>query len=50
MASQRETAVELLTILGESVELMEPFGRIHEAIREAQRIGAQGQEPHGQAA
>jgi hypothetical protein len=48
--SQRETVVELLAVLAESVELMEPFGRIREAIREAQRIGARGQETHGQAA
>jgi hypothetical protein len=30
--------------------LAEPFGRIHEAIREAQRIGERAGDGHGQAA
>jgi hypothetical protein len=50
MESQRETVTELLALLAEGVELMEPFGRIREAICEAQRIGARGPDAHGQAA
>jgi hypothetical protein len=46
----REATVRLLTELAQHVELVEPFGRIHEAIREAQRIGRGGQDVHGQAA
>ena len=42
--------IELIALLTERVELAEPFERIHEAIREAQRIGARGAESHGQAA
>lgn len=42
--------VELLQLLGRNVELPEPFDRIHEAIREAQRIGGRTQDTHGQAA
>jgi len=41
---------ELLTIFAQHVDLAEPFDRIHEAIREAQRIGGRGNEGHGQAA
>jgi hypothetical protein len=48
--SRPETIMELLTILAEGVDLSEPFGRIHEAIREAQRIGGQGIQEPGQAA
>jgi hypothetical protein len=48
--SEKELVVTLLTELVQRVELMEPFGRIHEAIREAQRIGEEGPEIHGQAA
>jgi hypothetical protein len=40
-------ALELLT---QHVDLAEPFGRIHEAIREAQRIGGRGTEANDQAA
>lgn len=36
--------------LSQHVDLAEPFGRIHEAIREAQRIGGRGIDAHGQAA
>jgi hypothetical protein len=46
----RERIVHLLTHLAERVELLEPFGRIHDAIREAQRIGQRGSESHAQAA
>jgi hypothetical protein len=48
--SEKEMVAMLLTDLAQHVELMEPFGRIHEAIREAQRIGEEGPEIHGQAA
>jgi hypothetical protein len=48
--AERELVVKLLTELSQHVELIEPFGRIHEAIREAQRIGREGPEVHGQAA
>ena len=47
---ERQGVVELLTLLSARVELDEPFGRIHEAIREAQRIGGRDHEAHGQAA
>ena len=40
----------LLAPLVAHVDLAEPFDRIHEAIREAQRIGTRGTEVHGQAA
>ena len=42
--------IRLLNQLAERVELMEPFGRIHEAIREAQRIGQHGPESDVRAA
>jgi hypothetical protein len=42
--------VEALTQLAQHVNLVEPFARIHEAIREAQRIGGQDTEAHDQAA
>jgi hypothetical protein len=45
-----ELVVTLLTELSQHVELLEPFDRIHEAIREAQRIDGEGPEIHGQAA
>jgi hypothetical protein len=48
--SECGVVAELLAMLTERVELTEPFERIHDAIREAQRIGARGAEPHGQAA
>jgi hypothetical protein len=48
--SDQEAATRLLTELAQHVELVEPFGRIHEAIKEAQRIGRGGQDVHGQAA
>jgi hypothetical protein len=42
--------VTALTVLTQHVELAEPFERIHEAIREAQRIGGRGTEANDQAA
>jgi hypothetical protein len=44
------SAIALLNKLAERVDLPEPFDRIHEAIREAQRIGERGPEANGQAA
>jgi hypothetical protein len=41
---------QLVKLLVQHVEIAEPFGRIHEAIREAQRIGGRTLETHGQAA
>ncbi|MCI0333288.1 MAG: hypothetical protein L0228_08710 [Planctomycetes bacterium] len=41
---------EFATQLSQYVDLSEPFGRIHEAIREAQRIGGRTAESHGEAA
>jgi hypothetical protein len=49
-ASEKSTVAELATQLAQYVDLAEPFDRIHEAIREAQRIGARGGDVHGQAA
>jgi hypothetical protein len=48
--SDRPAVTSLLQTLAEQVELAEPFGRIHEAIREAQRIGQRNQDTHDQAA
>ena len=48
--SDRAIAAKLLTSLANHVDLMEPFDRIHEAIREAQRLGERGPEAHGHAA
>jgi hypothetical protein len=50
LESEHDTIVELLDSLRQRVDLLEPFERIHEAIREAQRIGARSQESHGHAA
>jgi hypothetical protein len=47
---EQPAVAELLTLLAQHVDLAEPFGRIHEAIREAQRIGGRSAEVHGQAA
>jgi hypothetical protein len=41
---------EAAATLTQHLDLFEPFGRIHEAIREAQRIGGRTAEGHGQAA
>lgn len=48
--SEAGTVVELAAVLSQQVELREPFGRIHEAIREAQRIGGRTVEANGEAA
>jgi hypothetical protein len=48
--ADRDAAIALLTALGNHVDLPEPFERIHEAIREAQRIGRRGSDVHGEAA
>jgi hypothetical protein len=48
--SEQHTVIELVELLLGRVDLSEPFDRIHEAIREAQRIGARSHEGHGQAA
>ncbi len=36
--------IDTLSILAEQVDIGEPFGRIHDAIREAQRIGGRAEE------
>jgi hypothetical protein len=48
--SERPKIVELVGLLLQRVALLEPFERIHEAVREAQRIGSRNQETHGHAA
>jgi hypothetical protein len=48
--SDRDEATRLLTDLIRQIDLAEPFGRIEEAIREAQRIGGSGADAHDQAA
>jgi hypothetical protein len=48
--SDRNEATRLLTDLVRQIDLAEPFGRIEEAIREAQRLGGRAAEPHDQAA
>lgn len=49
--TRRAEIVALLAKLAERVDLAEPFGRIHEAIREAQRIGRHhASDDRGQAA
>ncbi len=48
--AEHDKVRELLAHLAERVELGEPLERIHEAIREAQRIGGRGQDAYGQAA
>lgn len=48
--SDRDEATRLLTDLVRQIDLAEPFGRIEEAIREAQRLGGGGAENHDQAA
>jgi hypothetical protein len=48
--AEKHAVAELVTQLSQHVDLAEPFGRIHEAIREAQRIGGRTVEAHGQAA
>jgi hypothetical protein len=46
----RAIALDAVSQLAQHVELVEPFARIHEAIREAQRIGGRGTNAHEQAA
>jgi hypothetical protein len=48
--ADRNTAIELLTMLAERVDLAEPFGRIREAIREAQRVDEREQDAYGRSA
>jgi hypothetical protein len=48
--TDKALVVELVTELRQHVDPAEPFGRIHEAIREAQRIDARSSEAHVQAA
>jgi hypothetical protein len=48
--SDRDEAMRLLADLVRQIDLAEPFGRIEEAIREAQRLGGRGAETHDQAA
>jgi hypothetical protein len=48
--SEWQIAREAAAMLSQQVDLFEPFGRIHEAIREAQRIGARSAESYGEAA
>jgi hypothetical protein len=48
--SDRDTATRLLIDLVRQIDLAEPFGRIEEAIREAQRLGGSGAESHDKAA
>jgi hypothetical protein len=47
---ERHTVAERATQLSQHVDLAEPFGRIQEAIREAQRISGRAGDAHGQAA
>jgi hypothetical protein len=46
----KQAVAQLATQLSQHVDLAEPFGRIHEAIREAQRISGRTAAAHGQAA
>jgi hypothetical protein len=48
--SDRDQATRLLADLVCQIDLAEPFGRIEEAIREAQRLGGTGTVSHDQAA
>jgi hypothetical protein len=48
--AEREAVLQGIALVSQRVDLSEPFGRIHEAIREAQRIGGRTVESHGQAA
>jgi hypothetical protein len=47
---EQSVVVELVELLVTRVDAVEPFDRIHEAIREAQRISTRSQDSHGQAA
>lgn len=46
----QQAVMDLLERLAKHVDLAEPFGRIHEAIHEAQRIGGRRQESQSEAA
>jgi hypothetical protein len=48
--SEQHSVEEAVTLLAQRVELTEPFGRIREAIDEAQRIGGRGTDANDQAA
>jgi hypothetical protein len=48
--SERDAVLESIALAAGHIDLAEPFGRIHEAIHEAQRIGGRTLEGHGQAA
>jgi len=48
--SELDAISRLLLELAQQVEVAEPFGRIEEAIREAQRLGGRGTEANEQAA
>jgi hypothetical protein len=48
--SEQHTVEEAVTLLAQRVELTEPFGRIREAIDEAQRVGGRGTDANDQAA
>jgi len=47
--SEGEEVLRRLAPLAEYVNLTEPFDRIHEAIREAQRLGEEGNEAYARA-
>jgi hypothetical protein len=48
--TEQPAVAELLRQLAKHVDVAEPFGRIHEAIREAQRISSGGSETNAHAA
>lgn len=48
--SEQDAVTQLLNELARQVDLAEPFDRIEEAIREAQRLGGRGAEANDQAA
>ncbi len=48
--SEQHAIEEAVTLLAQHVEITEPFGRIREAIGEAQRIGGHGTDANDQAA
>ena len=48
--SEQDTVSRLIQELAQQLDVAEPFGRIEEAIREAQRLGGRGAEANEQAA
>jgi hypothetical protein len=48
--SEKDQVTQLLALLGRHVDLAEPFGRIEEAIREAQRLGGSSADTYDHAA